>query len=96
MLARAIGVGQAVFLGVLARQKRDDMRAGHVRAEIRDEMSKIVFLPQPDGAVRQEHELAFPRQVPDRVIRVNPCVHARRRCELGARRPEFRRNDGGP
>src|SRR5439155_794449 len=54
---------------------------------------QVVFFAQADGAVGEEHERAAPGQPADRVIRVNPRVHAGRRRELRARRAQLRRDD---
>ena len=93
VLLRAIRVRQAVVERVLARQERDDLRSRHVAAEIDDEVPEVVFFLRSDGAVGQEDERAVARQAPDRVIRIDPGIHARRRFELGARRPQFRGDD---
>ena len=76
VLARAIGVGQAVLRRVLARQERDDVRARARRCRDCDEMAEVVFLPQPDGAVGEEHERAFAASVRgprDRCRSTRPC-----------------------
>jgi hypothetical protein len=87
---RAIRVGEAVVERVLARQERDDARPRNVTAKIDHEVAEIVFFLRPDRAVGQEDERACAGEAPDRVIRIDPGVHAGRGFELGARRPQFR------
>ena len=93
-LMRPVGVRQAVLDRVLRRQERDDALARHVAAEIGDEMPQVVFFGRADRAVGEEHERALARQPPDRVIGVDPRVHALRGRELGARRPQLRGKHG--
>src|SRR5207253_10678830 len=61
----------------------------HVVAEVRDEMPQVVFLLGADGAVGEEHEGALARQPPDRMVRIDPRVHALRGRELRAWRTQF-------
>ena len=78
---------------MLGRQKRRDSRAWNVVPEVDDEMPQVVFFSESDGAVCEKDVRAVPRQTLDRVIGVDPRVHARGSGELGARRPEFRGDD---
>ena len=92
VLPRAIRVGQAVLRRVLAGQKRDDVRARHVAAEIDDEMAEVVFLLEADGAVGEEDERA--RRASGRAPRgrcrsTRPCSpRSRARRAAGAARPQ--------
>ena len=94
VLARALGVRQAVFERMLRRQKRHDARARDVLAEIGHEMAQVVFFLRTDGAVGEKHERVLPRQASDGVIGVDPRVHALAGGELGARRTQLRREHG--
>src|SRR5262249_18742930 len=94
-LARAVRVRQAVIDRVLGGQERHDALARDVAAEVRDEMAEIVFLIGADGAVGQKHVRALPGEPAHRVIGIDPRVHALGERELGARRPQLGREDGG-
>ena len=89
VVVRAIGVGHAVLRRVLARQEGDDVRARDVAAEIDDQVPEVVFFLQPYGAVGQEHEGPRARQSADRVVRVDPRVHARGGFQLRAGRTQL-------
>jgi hypothetical protein len=93
VLLRAFRVREAVVGRVLAGEKRHDAIARHVLAEVRDEMPEVVFLARPYGAVGEEDERAGARQPADRVIGVDPRVHALAGGELGPGRPQLRRDD---
>jgi len=79
----------AVLQRVLRRQERHDPLARHIRAEVRDEMSQVVFLVRSDRAVGQEDERALAREPAHGVVGVDPGVHALARGELRERRPEL-------
>ena len=89
VLPRALRVGQAVLLRVLRRHEWDDARARDVVAEIGDEVPEVVFFGGTDGAVCEEDVGAFTRKTLDRVVRIDPRVHAFGRLQLCARGPEF-------
>lgn len=93
LLRSSIRVRETVFAGMLAREERHYGRTRHVGAEIDHEVTKVVFLSRANRAVRKKHEGAVASQASNRVIRIDPCIHARRRLEFRTRRPEFRRND---
>ena len=57
-------------------------------------MAEVVLFLEPDGAVGEEDVRAVARQALDRVIGVDPRVHARRRRQLGPRRPQLGGDDG--
>src|SRR5439155_3971458 len=84
VLVRAVGIRQAVLERMFRRQDRHDVLARCVAAEIDDEVPQIVFFALADGAVGEKYERALPRQPPDRVVRVDPRVHALAGLELGA------------
>jgi len=56
-------------------------------------MPQVVFLFQTDGAVGQKYKSAASGEAADGVIGIDPGVHARGGFELGARWPQFRRDD---
>ena len=91
VLMRALGVRQAVLERMLRRDERHDALARHVVAEIDHEMAEVVFFLGAHRAVREHDERALPRETADRVIRIDPRVHAFARRQLRARRPQLRR-----
>jgi hypothetical protein len=93
MLVGAVSVGQDNVDRMFGRQERHHVRSRHGAAEIADEMPQVVFLLQPDGAVGQKHERLVARQAADRVIRIDPRVHAFRGLQFRAGRTQFRGND---
>src|SRR5262249_53494358 len=44
VLMRAVRIREAIVERMLGREKRHDLRSRHVAAEIRDQMSQVVFL----------------------------------------------------
>ncbi len=56
-------------------------------------MAQIVFFLGADGAVGQKDERPLARESADRVVGVDPRIHAFARRELGARRTELRRKN---
>ena len=84
-----VGVAEAEIQRVLARQKRHDLCARDVGAEVGDEMAQVVFFLRADGAVGDHHAHVLPRQRSDRVIGVDPRVDAFGRFELRPRRTEL-------
>ena len=84
-----VGVVQAVRERVLRREERDHATAGHVVAEVGHQVPEVVLFLRTDGAVGEEHVRAVTRQAADRVVGVDPRVHAGSRTEGGARRPQF-------
>ena len=88
-LPGALGVRQAEVHRVLGRQERHDVVARHIGAQIDHQMAQVVFFARADGAVRQEHERPVADEAADRVIGVDPRVHAGGRVEFGARRTQF-------
>ena len=52
------------------------MRRAARRAEVGDEVPQVVFFLRADGAVGQADEGVAPRQGADRVVGVDPRVHA--------------------
>ena len=89
ILVRAIRVRQAVLDRVLRRQEGHDALARHVEAEVGDEVTEVVFFVRADRAVGEEDVRALPREAPNRVVGIDPRVHALGRRELGTRRPEL-------
>ena len=96
LLPGALGIGQAELERVLRREERHDAIARHVGAEIDDQVAQVVFFARADGAVGEEHERPAAHEAADRVIRVDPRVHAGRRVELRARRPQLDRQPREP
>ena len=68
--------------------------ARHVAAQVVDEMAEVVLFLEPDRAVGEEDERAVARQALDRVIGVDPRVHAGGGRQLRPRRAKLRRDDG--
>ena len=58
--------------------------------EVRDQMPEVVFFRLADRAVGEKHVGALPRQPLHGVVGVDPRVHAFRRGQLRARRPQLR------
>jgi hypothetical protein len=84
-------VAQAELHRVLGREEGHDVAARDVAAEVDEQVPQVVLLARADGAVGQEHEPVVVHETAHRVVRVDPRVHARRRVELGARRPQLGR-----
>ena len=93
MLVGAIGIAQAPLQRMFRRQKRRDARTRDIPTEIAHQMAEIVFLLRADGAVGEEDECVVACEVLDRVIGIDPRVHACRGRKLGPRRTKLRRND---
>ena len=93
-LTRPLGVREAILERVLGGHEGHDALARDVVSEVGHEVTQIVFFVRANGAVGQEHERALTREALDRVIRVNPGVHAFASGEFGARRPQLSCEDG--
>ena len=93
VMMRAIRVTEAVIEWVLAGEEGNDSRLADLRSEIDDEMAEVVFFFQPHRTIGEEDVGAGACEAADRVVRVDPRVHARRRFELGPRRTQFRCDD---
>ena len=93
LLPGALGVRQAELHRVLRRQERHDVVARHVGAQIDDEMAQVVFFARADRAVGQEHERLIAHEAADRVVGVDPGVHAGGGVEFGARRAQLDGHD---
>jgi len=94
VLARPIGVREAVLERVLARENRHDPVAGGVVADVRREVTEVVLLGDADGAVGEEDGGSLEGQRPHGVVGVDPRVHPGRRRQLRTGRPEFGRDEG--
>ena len=94
MLRRSIGIRETVLERMLRRQERRDARARDGAAEVVDEMAEVVLFLEPDGAIREEDVRAVAREVLDRVIGINPRVHARRGRQFRPRGAKLGRDDG--
>lgn len=79
---------------MLRRQEWRDARARDGAAEVVDEMTEVVFLLQSDRAVGEEDVRAAAREVLDRVVGIDPRVHARGGRQLGPRGPKLGGDDG--
>ena len=90
---RLIGVREAELERVLGREKRDDLVAADGVAEIGDEMAQVVLFLRADGAVGDHHAHVVARQRSDRVVGVDPRVHAFGRFELRPRGTELDGHD---
>src|SRR5262249_41108113 len=77
---------------VFGGEEWDDMTTRDVIPEIRDEMTEVVLLLGANGAVGQKNAHALPGKTADRVVHVDPGVHAFARAELRPRRTQLRRN----
>ena len=66
-------------------------RAGTSLPRLMTRCRRLSSSSAPTALSVRKHERALPRQPPDGVIGVDPRIHALGRGELGARRPQFRR-----
>jgi len=92
VLPRTLRIRNAVAERMLAREERHDPLPRHIGAEVRDEVSEVVFLRATHGAVGQEHVRAALRESADGVVGVDPGVHPLRTCQFRKRRTQFRSN----
>ena len=88
-----IGVREAELERVLGREKRNDLVAADGVAEVGDEMAQVVLFLRADGAVGDHDAHVVARQRSDRVIGVDPRVHALGRFELRPWRAELDGDD---
>ena len=84
-----IGIRQAELERMLGGEKRDDLVAADGVAEVGDEMAQVVFFLRADGAVGDHDAHVMARQRSDRVVGVDPRVHAFGRFELRPRGTEL-------
>jgi hypothetical protein len=91
-----LGVRQAELQRVLGGEKRDDTLPWYVPAEVRNQMTEVVFFLGADGAVGEENVGALACQPPVGVLRIDPRIHTLAGRQFGARRAELRRQDGIP
>jgi hypothetical protein len=56
---------------------------------------QVVFFLGADGTIGQTDMMAATHQAAHRMVRVDPCVHPRRRTQLGTGRTQFDGVDGG-
>jgi hypothetical protein len=78
---------------MLGREKRDDVIAGDVTSQVGDKVPKIVFLLSANRTVREKDAHVTSREAADRVVHVDPCIHALAGTKLGTRRTQLRRDD---
>ena len=88
-----VRIGEAELQRVLGREKRDDLVAADGVAEVGDEMAQVVFFLRADGAVGDHDAHVMARQRSDRVVGVDPRVHAFGRFELRPRGTELDGDD---
>ncbi len=94
VLVRPVRVRQAVVHRMLARQKRHDPRPRDIHPQIDQQVAEVVLLLQSNRAVGEEDRGAPAGEALDRVVGVDPRVHARGGFELRARRTQFGGDDG--
>ena len=80
---------------MLGREKRDDLVAADGVAEVGDEVTQVVFFLRTDGAVGEHDADVMARQRSDRVVGVDPRVHAFGRFELRPRRAKLDGDNAG-
>ena len=89
MLVRALGIAQAVFERVLGGEERHNSLTRDVAARVGREVPQVVLFMRAHCAIGQEDEGAFSGQSPDRMIGVDPGVHALAGRQLRAWGPEL-------
>ena len=89
MMRGLVRVPETKIERVLARQERHDVGPRHVRAEIGDKVTQVVFFLRPHCTVGNHDPHVLASQRTNGVVGVDPRVDALRRLQLGARRAEF-------
>ena len=90
-----IGIRQAELERVLGGEERNHLVPADRVAEVGDEMAQVVFFLRADGAVGDHDAHVVARQRSDRVVGIDPRVHAFGRFELRPRGTELDGHDTG-
>jgi hypothetical protein len=91
--SRARGIEPDIVQGVLRREKRDDPGGRQLSRQVGCQVCEILLLGLPDGVVGQEDQGVLSSQPPDRMIHVDPRIHARAVGHPGARRAKLDRDE---
>ena len=83
---RSGGVHQAIVECVLGGEERHELRGALVARHVRRQVAEILLLGLTDGVVGQEHDRVAAREPADRMVHIDPHVHA-----LGGRQPALGR-----
>ena len=91
LFVRALGIAKAVIQRVLAREERDNVGSPGIGSEIRHQVAKVFLFSSSDGIIGDKHMEPGHIQTTDRVVGVDPVVHALQAGRMGARGPQLRR-----
>ena len=92
MLPDLLGIGEAIVERMLGREKRNDPITRDILTQIVHEVPQVVFFLRADSAVGEKDLDVQPCQAADRMVHVNPRIHAFDRSQLCSGRPQLRRN----
>ena len=87
LFVRALGIAKAVVQRVLAREERDNVGSPGIGPEIRHQVAKVLLFSPSDGIIGDKDMEPGQSQTTDRVVGVDPVVHAPQAGRMGSGGP---------